>query len=466
MWDFSETPFDSISHERPDYFGLLEFATERVRSRKNGYKERWKSFTHFKREILPHPVANRCPRDVSLSRPAPSGPFAILDQVVTLNGLEYDDPERLYGEFDFDDTSGPILFDTSDADNYFVEPPMDLELLLVRAYRNMLPIIKSELSLINSVIELKDFVSLPRTILGLGRLGLSVYRRSSQTIRELLHASADSYLQAEFNVLPLLSDIAGIHRAISSVAKRIPRFLAEEGKVVKRHFAVPLTEFENPEPREILRSLNWYLSPFGTDFEDHFAWDGHIIWNRTIEYLPSMFHAEIMYNANYTYLQREFARELGTLDALGVQLNPEIIWNAVPWTFVCDWIVQVARFLEKMKTPNMNPQINIVNALWSIKRTKVHRFERHYVSERNYHFDLDATTELPPYEVRETLYQRNVSLPGVGLLETSGLSLNEFSLGAALAISRIKRRKRGKSPLVRKFLRSALHLKNKSMHAK
>jgi hypothetical protein len=95
--------------------------------------------------------------------------------------------------------------------------------LVSSAFKSMLPGIKPSggISLINSIIELKDFGTVPRTFskirTGFSSIkslssfkGLFDSRLRNSSIRKILKASADSYLQKEFNFQPLLSDIASV----------------------------------------------------------------------------------------------------------------------------------------------------------------------------------------------------------------------------------------------------------------
>jgi hypothetical protein len=160
---------------------------------------------------------------------------------------------------------------------------------------------------------------------------------------------------------------------------------------------------------------------------------------RQVSYDASAFHAEIEYNYNYTQYQTEHARLLGLLDYFGVNLNPQIIWNAIPWSFVVDWVFSVGRFLDRFKVSNMEPKINIRRYLWSIKRKRTVVTTRYTIPiESWWHppLKLSHHRTVPASVVEETAYRRQVGLPGSSLIESSGVSLKEFTLGAALVLSR------------------------------
>jgi hypothetical protein len=157
------------------------------------------------------------------------------------------------------------------------------------------------------------------------------------------------------------------------------------------------------------------------------------------EFIPDQyaeFHAQVEYNFWFTRFQTENAQWLGLLDALGVNLNPAIIWNAIPWTFVIDWVVDISRWLDQRKVLNLEPAVNISRYMWSWKFSRTVRLRIAANSELSPEFQ--GYVYLP--DLVETIYRRDLQLPTYSqFLTGSGLSSKELSLGVALAITRRKR---------------------------
>jgi hypothetical protein len=264
--------------------------------------------------------------------------------------------------------------------------------------------------------------------------GINVVAKS-QSLRQLLQATADGYLQAKFNFLPLWSDIVGIHSAISKSLKRLGVQVNSGGRPLTSHFNVKLKEFDQPDD-DIIDS-DWlfnYLKGWYGGFPN-----SQVSFRRSIVYSETSFHAQVQYNANYSAFQLAHAQGLTLLDQLGVNLNPQIIWNAIPWSFVVDWIANVGEYLSRFTLENMEPTINIMQYLWSVRR------ERKISVEATFDGVLGTEAPYPPnagYLVHkypaivEVAYSRQVGLPDASSFLTSGLNLNEFSLAAALAITR------------------------------
>lgn len=416
---------------------------ERLLTDNHGSHGKWKTCEHYTR-TLSEPVAMR-------GSIITSKRYAGSDASVCKG--EVKDPMALYyssfgppGKFN-NDLPG---FYVTRIDGGFVPQPSDLPLLEQRALSSMLPLMKAELSLINSVIELKDFAPLKRQIGSLAskirsnplhlniinarvaaRVAYATYR--SMSLREAatraVQLGANKYLQYAFAWAPLVSDILALRKAIRTFQRRLNDLITRAGRVQDRHFAFNWNEFPNPSytafDRESFSTKYWWAMT-SSDF------------TRTVTYEPTQFHAQIRYNYNYTAYQREHARVLGLLDALGINLNPSIIWNAIPWSFVIDWVVNVNRALSAMSFANMEPQINILEYLWSVRR------RRSISVARQTNYATFSTQFRDPNKVvlpivTETAYRRQVKKLEAAQITASGLNLKEFSLGAALVVTRRRR---------------------------
>jgi hypothetical protein len=318
-------------------------------------------------------------------------------------------------------------------DGSFVPPPNDLINLTHAALAAMLPVIKAELSLPNFLIELKDF---KRPLLksaeyfrsgvfinAIRKLGL----RSNETFQQLIRRAAGSYLNLSFNLLPFISDVGKIRLAMSRTERRLNDFITRSGSPQNRHYVRYLHEFPDRDDSEVSG---------GSATSNSFWDDCFSSSSRKVTYEESTFHCQIQYNYNYTGYQLEHARMLAQLDSLGLNLNPAIIWNAIPWSFVVDWVAGIGPFLDSLKTENMKPMINIRRYLWSISRKRritVTKSVRLYRTGT-----LIASGQMPV--VVQTAYRRSVGIPTSSSIALSGLNPKEFSLGAALVIARRRRR--------------------------
>lgn len=415
---------------QPNFRSLFELYTPNS----TGGRHIWKDFEHYK-----------CSSSISGTGQVP---------VVTTYHMLYDfapagwgyhlggssDPIMGFSGFGGADnpTSGlSPLYVQSLGNRHIVPEPADLEILKQRALSYTMPIIKSELSLINSLIELKDIKSLKGTVKNALTLAQSVTfvvktQRSKLlktkagivTVHELLRGVADGYLQFAFNIKPLISDIRGIYTAFANIEKRMNALITSSAKTQVKHYSVKLNELVDP-PKE----TNYHLSAL-SEGTRRWSSDSH----REVFSESSKFHMQVEYNFNYTRYQIEHARLLGILDSFGVSKLTSIVWNALPWSFVIDWLIGVNRYIDQFSTSFMEPVINIHRCLWSITRTR--RIYCSYDMNVNMKDYPGYKTGIPASVTQETAYRRQLWEPTASSISVSGLTLSEFSLGSALVISR------------------------------
>jgi len=289
------------------------------------------------------------------------------------------------------------------------------------ALKTMLPTIKPDLSLINSIIELKDFRSLPRLIRDLK--SLKAFRGT--TIREKLRGSADVYLQEKFNVAPLISDINALWGVLIKTEKRLNALMSRQGRIIKSHFQRFLSEMVDTHESGSQRSLDGWAPRTG--------WESNIVpitgyetSERFVYNDASVFHAEVEFSYYYHQYQTEHARLLSVLDQLGVNFNPAIIWNAIPWSFAVDWVIGVSRWLNDNRIGFMDPAVCIHRALWSIKRSRRILVQTQIVCNQEGGGMMAPQYHVQPM-VTETAYRRSLWTLSdvVSSIKLSGLNATE-----------------------------------------
>jgi hypothetical protein len=336
----------------------------------------------------------------------------------------------------------PYIYD--DYDESFVVPPSNLAALHYRAMSEMMPRIKEELSSLNSLYELKDFKSLQGIAKTVGRaayngslirLATKAVKSTTSTLRELSRTSASGFLQWKFAVAPLISDIRSIHTALNRYKTRIDELVSKTGGRQRKHFTYNWREHEDTTDETSAQA--GLITPY-------LHGNGCVTYQitRDIQNSPSTFHAEVEYNYNYSNYQLQNAAVLSLLDALGVNFSPRIIWDALPFSFLVDWVLKVGQSLDQFEIKNMEPQINMHRLLWSIKRERTISCK---IKPSYQTTDLEGSLDRTPVSlpvVRETVYGRDLGYPLVpSLIETSGISRSEFTLGAAIVIAQGKRRR-------------------------
>lgn len=390
------------------------------------HRKAWKSFEHYRAfHSKPEPTLLQVRRSIQ-----PDGyPIHDIYSGYVPGGTFLGTGWDAFGDVGLPISGLPGMYIPRVTDGGFVPPPDSLDQLIAQSLRSMLPLVKAELSLPNSVYELRDWRHLPSMVSRMAQFT----RQGYLTLRNILRGTSEQYLNYKFNIAPMLSDICGIRTALSKIERRINALINNAGKRQVKHFN--FTWIEYPDVFETKRDTQWTVIPY--DMNESL---GYFHMFRNVRYSASVFHAQISYNYIYERYQVAHAQLLGLLDALGVNLNPRIIWAAIPWSFVIDWVIGIGRWLDQFKQLNMEPRINILSYLWSIKRQRT-------VTIGRFHAATSAGGRWPegPWvacpTLVETAYRRQVQMPSTASIISSGLDSTEFSLGAALVLSRGRHRK-------------------------
>jgi len=324
-----------------------------------------------------------------------------------------------------------------------VPDPPDLDVLLFRAVRSMLPNIKPNLSLINSIIELKDFKglgeSLTRIAKGLGEVGKLFDKlpgnSRSKSLAKISKSAAEAHLQVQFNFKPLMSDIKGLLQSFKRYQAQAMRLMSNARKA-KRVHRVQYLSFPDEQGSYALNAYTpanylWRLNVNAGNNYPPDTWGpptgcaaASCAARSRLE--PVKFHVELEYSYDYDELQKQHAALFALMDNLGVNLDPSVIWNAIPYSFVVDWVVGIGPFLEQFKRRNLEPVTYIRRALWSVL----------YKREINCEISWYNLKNAPVAVIREEAFKRLSFKPTYLLPKASGISLMEASLGGALAITR------------------------------
>jgi hypothetical protein len=335
----------------------------------------------------------------------------------------------------------------------------------------MLPRIKPELSLVNSLIELKDFKNLPHTLKKMYNLGSRLARHGVKipvkrfknsfghvretfdsshgpTLRELSRGAADGYLEYSFNIAPTISDVLGLYHALDKAKRVSNNLLAHEGHRRLKKFKCPIdsvaTDVNEPEFEfAALVDSNSYGDAYR-------VYGGNLLgmkvqtFNLQDSYRnhDAMFYAQMEYNYHFSAYQREHAEQLTLLDLLGVNLNPAVLWNAIPWSFAIDWVFQVGKYLNGRSVINMAPQINVTRYIWSWRCYR--RARRYFYSYQTTPANCNAIIQTWLPDVFERAYRRSNDFGSLQSdpLIVDGLSNKEITLGLALLNNYSPRRKR------------------------
>jgi hypothetical protein len=312
-----------------------------------------------------------------------------------------------------------------------VLPAVSMKDYIDGALRAMMPSIKGGFSVINDIIELKDIRSLPRSVravrdladtLGLEFLDPKLWKKKS--IGKLVRGPSDIYLQWKFNVWPMINDIAKAYKSLNSVDKQLKKLLADADKPIHRRYVKRITENLGAGTTVVENSGN----------SNNFYYAGGTRYERITQVGISQFSATIEYSYKLPSMTSQELRVAALADYFGLNLNPSIIWNAIPWSFVVDWTLGVSQWLNQFAIRNVRPIVYIRRfcAVAHAERSILTYLTPNWTS---IHEGGPALCS----QVTEKAFRRIANYPDLySSITSSGVDPTEFTLAAALAGSRFR----------------------------
>lgn len=184
--------------------------------------------------------------------------------------------------------------------------------------------------------DLKKF-SLPNDIIDWRQLGTLVtkWNRTHSLVTNL----AGQHIGYKFGIKPLAGDMLGLLDGMLGLKDELAKFRAKRGAIISAR----------------KRILNDHGDKLGLTNLLPYArrnWSGQL--SRTVD-------AYMVYQPLPILAMNEIDATLrGLLTVAGVELNPGIIWDAIPFSFVVDWFSNVGDFLEQYRHKALELPINIL----------------------------------------------------------------------------------------------------------
>jgi hypothetical protein len=146
------------------------------------------------------------------------------------------------------------------------------------------------------------------------------------------------------------------------------------------------------------------------------------------------YHCTVAYRFFAPEMNSFLGRIAQFLDVLGAGRDPAIIWNAIPFTFVVDWFLNVGDFLHSQRVDNF-PFTVYLDGFCESMSAKI---------SRTITFETETDLGGQPMQVRESLdvYDRRLCVPyAYNDIEISkGLNVRKVLLSASLIFQQYSRR--------------------------
>lgn len=161
---------------------------------------------------------------------------------------------------------------------------------------------------------------------------------------------AGLHLNYKFGWKPTIGDLRGALEGITGLQKKLKAFRDSIGKTIQVS-----TKQNLGLPSSASGSFAW---PSGSN---SVSWTASCTRSCT---------AYIAYKPQMPAIMNEMETVLyGLLDSLGFELNPRIVWDALPFSFVIDWFFGVGNWLNRFKIDTVELPILLVDGFLQYKET-------------------------------------------------------------------------------------------------
>lgn len=151
--------------------------------------------------------------------------------------------------------------------------------------------------------------------------------------KSLSKGSADEYLNLEFGLKPIISDLKKFAQASKDANKILAQLKRDSGRRVRRRYRFPTTT----DTTTRVFAGGQYPSPVLNTWQ--YGTSGKLTLVTTTK-------KERWFSGAYTYLYEEpsslserLMRAEQRLNAVyGARLNPELLWELMPWSWAVDWV--------------------------------------------------------------------------------------------------------------------------------
>jgi len=260
-------------------------------------------------------------------------------------------------------------------------------------------------------------------------LGASKWQERARSVRDVYKAGSDEYLNVQFGWKPLAQDVSDTAYAIVRAHDLIEQVVRDSGKVVRRRYSFPPTRSIS---ETVIGTNLTAVKVAGSDrtslYDPTTTGQGKVTRIREITQTR-------WFSGAFTYHLPDYGsdllEQLGQANRLlGLNLDPEVLWNLTPWSWAIDWFSSVGDVIHNV---NARASDGLVLRYGYIME--------HSIVSDIYSFSGPTgfvSSGVRPLEVKlvtETKIRRKATPFGFGLT-LSALSNTQKAIMAALGMSR------------------------------
>jgi hypothetical protein len=345
-------------------------------------------------------------------------------------------------------------------------PAIDMDAYAEQALAYMLPAVYEGSSLINYLYELKDLKrSAAHALKYLRAEKWRKFQTSRRRLRDLKSASnrralakelgvkgSNAALSTTFGWVPLVGDAVKMYDELLNLKFKLAALKRHAGESLVRHYKRMIPDIdtgEQPHTDWVETFTGPYFHSYAQTLHDGASGD-RSPWNcllRSRWIQRPVYHATVRYSYSLPDVDDQQALVDARLDTLGVRMDPSIVWNALPYTFLLDWVVDVGGFLQSFARDNYPISVKVKEFCHSYKwhseyQVVAQPFMGFYWGNTNYPQDYltdgDTYPNLIVCSGMRKSYTRVRASPDIHSVMTRRPSLKQAALGGALLMQRTR----------------------------
>lgn len=249
-------------------------------------------------------------------------------------------------------------------------------------------------------------------------------------VSSLLGKSGGEYLNYQFGISPLLSDLGKLRDLITKSDEIVRQFERDAGRHVRRRYRFPI-ESSTSEVVTLTNVYPGWINNMDANYPVKQALLGKVYRRRDV-FRRVWFSGSFTYSLPPDWKSRDRMQSTAAKfrQLAGVELNAETLWNLAPWSWAIDWFSSTGDVLSNMNSFITNGLV--MHYGYVMCHTVVTDTYRHEINS-NSSLSLPRVPEVS--FVTETKQRREANPFGFGV-SWDGLSPYQLSIAAALGISR------------------------------
>lgn len=236
---------------------------------------------------------------------------------------------------------------------------------------------KPTVNLAVTIGELRNLKEIPK-MLG------SIMARS-ETLRDIFRNSGSEYLNVQFGWAPLVRDVIGLAQIVSNSRALLEQHEREIDRLVRRRYQFDTQVNTEEKLSKTISSQAYELRSTSVGSQTQLVSTRASV-NAPVEITSTVVKSYFsgafrIYDPELHFLEKrlaEFENNANTL--LGTRLDPEVLWNLQPWTWLFDWVFNFGDILGNisafsdgivmqygylMREENIRKDIRFSSGVWS-----------------------------------------------------------------------------------------------------